>query len=187
MPRKIESRISNPEIAKRFRDLFAEKLEDLVTGPSSKGKRFDLGIVENVRRGGKIPHRIEYDAKLIMAGQDLRLSPDEIDELREKFFEKRILNAAQFIREISERENLWIEVLNSSEIDPEKRGGCEKAIREWAGKLKEEDGFYVFSANNTRNLIETLHAVLAGGTEEEKSVFENIRDDLYALLKEAGT
>ncbi len=72
------------DITKKVIDQFISEFEDLATDPRWD---YDPQVVEHVRQGKKIPHDRWAEQLLIKVGQDFRLNPDQIDELKKKIFE----------------------------------------------------------------------------------------------------
>lgn len=83
-----QSRLDNLEFINKFIDVFADELEKIVTEPESTFSENDLKIVNEFRETKKLPrdHRIFHDL-IVRVGQDFRLTPDEIDTLRNRFLE----------------------------------------------------------------------------------------------------
>ena len=83
-----QSRLNDPEFISGFTNTLADELERMVTEPGSTFSENDLKIVNEFRETQKLPsgHRIFHDL-LVRVGQDFRLTPDEIDTLRNRFLE----------------------------------------------------------------------------------------------------
>lgn len=88
------SRLEDPVFVESIRSQFADEWEEVITGweevITGKGKfgEEDFEFVDKIRRGEKVPRSNKwlYD-KLVRIGQDYRLSPDEIDQLKGIFLE----------------------------------------------------------------------------------------------------
>jgi hypothetical protein len=85
---KQQSRLENQEFIDKFIDVYANELEKMVTEPGSGFSEDELEIVNKFRKSKKLPraHKWFHDL-LVRVGQDFRLTPDEIDILRDKFLE----------------------------------------------------------------------------------------------------
>jgi len=80
------SKIEDEQFIEKFFNTYAEKLEEMVTQPNSRFSEEELEMVNKFRELKKLPreHRWFHDL-LIKIGQDFRLTPDEIDVLKDKF------------------------------------------------------------------------------------------------------
>ena len=82
---------SDPKLFReKFREIYAERLLETMTDPSIS-YLYKAGLVqetiERVRRGGKIKSDDFIDGALLVLGQDFRMTHDEIQQLREEYFE----------------------------------------------------------------------------------------------------
>jgi len=77
------------ENADTTREKVAGALEELMTDPKFSWIYKDPhSIISSIRKGEKIPSdRLSYDT-VVRVGQDLGLTPDEIDELVDNIFNK---------------------------------------------------------------------------------------------------
>jgi len=80
-------RLDDPESLQKFREMFVDRLEDLVTDPRLLHREADNDLPEMVRAGKKIPRYDFIRGVLAKLGQELWLRPDEIGRLEELFFE----------------------------------------------------------------------------------------------------
>ena len=84
---RLTSRIDDPSFIEAIRKQFAEEWDELITGPGSYSED-ELTYGDKILRGEKVPRTHRWlDQKLVRIGQDQRLTPDEIDKLRELFLE----------------------------------------------------------------------------------------------------
>ena len=79
---------SQPNLDKA-REEVAVALEELMTDPEfSRIYKDPHSTISSIRKGEKVPSdRLSYDT-VVRVGQDLRLTPDEIDELTDNIFNK---------------------------------------------------------------------------------------------------
>ena len=80
------SRIENADFLAKIREDFASTLEELVTNPKPGGS-FDTSLPGKIRADEKIGGGRDVEGILVRIGQDYRLSPDEIDALKERWLE----------------------------------------------------------------------------------------------------
>jgi len=73
----------------KAREEVAVALEELMTDPEfSRIYKDPHSIISSIRKREKVPSdRLSYDT-VVRVGQDLRLTPDEIDELTDNIFNK---------------------------------------------------------------------------------------------------
>jgi len=84
---QLKSRLENPEFLSQLQGAIAERLDELATDPTLEKAGFPLDLGTKIRNGEKVPaSRMIRDA-IIGVGEDLRLTRDEIDVLKEKFLE----------------------------------------------------------------------------------------------------
>ncbi len=79
----------NSERIQEIRTLFAHELEELATAPDAKLFPEEQALVDAfVNKAGRLPenHRL-FRGMLVRLGQDLRLTHEEIDALKEAFLE----------------------------------------------------------------------------------------------------
>ena len=77
------------EILTSVREAFALRFDDIVTTPSLERAGFPLDLPEKVRRGEKIRGELMIKDALVAVGQDFRLTPDQIDFLKQYFFNNK--------------------------------------------------------------------------------------------------
>ena len=84
-------RKNNPLRWEDIKENVAVALEEAMTDPTyDKKYRDPHSVISSIREGKKIGFdRLDYQT-VIKIGQDLRLSPDEIDMLIDKIFEKQV-------------------------------------------------------------------------------------------------
>lgn len=84
---KKQSRLQVPEFRERVFGHLLDVLTEHMTNPVNSFMYPDPNmVVEKIKRGEKIDELTLLGATVV-AGQDLRLSPDEIDELKGLIFE----------------------------------------------------------------------------------------------------
>lgn len=82
------SRIEDDKFIDKFIDAYADELEKMATQPGSQFSEEELEMVNKFRESRKLlsAHKWFHDL-FVRVGQDFRLTPDEIDILRDKFLE----------------------------------------------------------------------------------------------------
>ncbi len=83
-----QQRVDDPAFLEKFLDTVADELEELATSPDHQFSDSELDIVKNFREHKKLPREhLWFHNLLVRVGQDFRLTPDEIEVLRDKFLE----------------------------------------------------------------------------------------------------
>lgn len=76
------------EFLDNFINAFSQELEKMVTGPGNRFSDEDMEIVGKFREFRKLPREHGwFQDLLIRVGQDFRLTPDEIEILKDRFLE----------------------------------------------------------------------------------------------------
>jgi len=84
-----QSRLSESEFVQKIRDTFADELDELTTDPQFKDAGFNIKMGKKIRVGEKIDGTsVMINDLLVRVGQDFRLTPEEIDSLKEIIFKK---------------------------------------------------------------------------------------------------
>jgi len=85
-----ESRLKDPEFKKRVMEHVVEVFTDTLTNPNYRHLFSDpQSVIDRVERGEKLEEDFNFlNGALVVAGQDMGLSPDEIDKLKTLVFEK---------------------------------------------------------------------------------------------------
>lgn len=90
LEKKNKSRLENPELRKNVINHVVDVFADTLTNPNYRHLFSDpQSVIDKVERGIKLEEDLNFlNGALVVAGQDMGLSPDEIDELRALIFEK---------------------------------------------------------------------------------------------------
>lgn len=83
--REPESRLVDSKFLSELQNAVADRLDDLATNPALNNAGFPLDIGEKIRKGEKVTASIMVRDAITGVGQDFRLTPDEIDTLKNKF------------------------------------------------------------------------------------------------------
>jgi hypothetical protein len=83
-----QSRAEDPVVIQKIREQFANEWEELVTKPGEFITEEDFTYLDKIRNGEKVPSKHKWlRDKLVRICQDLRLTPEEIDQVQELFLE----------------------------------------------------------------------------------------------------
>ena len=82
-----KSRLDDPSFFSQLQEAVAERLDELATDPTLDKGDFPLDLGEKIRKGKKVSGAIMIRDAIIGVGEDFRLTRDEIDILKDKFWE----------------------------------------------------------------------------------------------------